>query len=76
MRGAGNFLIVTYRDLCKIEINVIVAIREREGNTSTALDITSGQKLSIGQIHGIELNWWPVEIAETIIFLVVHQVNC
>ena len=73
--GSGNFLIVAYRELRKIETDVIVAIRKREGNTGMALDITWEQKLSIGQFYGIELNWWPAKIAETAMFLVDHQAN-
>ncbi|WP_409338262.1 DNA methyltransferase [Corynebacterium sp. LK2510] len=73
--GSGNFLIVAYRELRKIETDVIVAIREREGNTGMALDITWEQRLSIGQLYGIELNWWPAKIAETAMFLVDHQAN-
>ena len=73
--GSGNFLIVAYRELRKIETDVIVAIREREGNTDLALDISWEQKLSIGQFYGIELNWWPARIAETAMFLVDHQAN-
>lgn len=73
--GSGNFLIVAYRELRRIETDVIVAIREREGNTGMALDITWEQKLSIGQFYGIELNWWPAKIAETAMFLVDHQAN-
>ena len=73
--GSGNFLIVAYRELRKIETDIIVAIREREGNTAMSLDITWEQKLSIGQFYGIELNWWPARIAETAMFLVDHQAN-
>lgn len=73
--GSGNFLIVAYRELRKIETDVIVAIREREGTTDMALDISWEQKLSIGQFYGIELNWWPARIAETAMFLVDHQAN-
>ncbi|RUP79193.1 hypothetical protein D8M20_04495 [Corynebacterium propinquum] len=73
--GSGNFLIVAYRELRKIETDVIVAIREREGNTAMSLDITWEQKLSIGQFYGIELNRWPARIAETAMFLVDHQAN-
>ena len=54
---------------------MIVAIREREGTTDLALDISWEQKLSIGQFYGIELNWWPARIAETAMFLVDHQAN-
>ena len=73
--GAGNFLIVAYRELRKIETEIIVAIREREGQTTASLDVSLDQKLSIDQFHGFELNWWPAKIAETAMFLVDHQAN-
>ncbi|MGP5497933.1 DNA methyltransferase, partial [Corynebacterium flavescens] len=74
--GSGNFLIVAYRELRKIETDLIVAIRRREGTLGDmALDVTFEQKLSIGQFYGIELNWWPARIAETAMFLVDHQAN-
>lgn len=73
--GSGNFLVVAYRELRKIETDIIVAIREREGQEGLALDVTWEQKLSIGQLYGFELNWWPARIAETAMFLVDHQAN-
>ena len=73
--GSGNFLIVAYRELRKIETDIIVAIREREGEAGMSLDATWEQKLSIGQFYGVELNWWPARIAETAMFLVDHQAN-
>lgn len=74
--GSGNFLIVAYRELRKIETDLIVAIRRKEGTLGDmALDVTFEQKLSIGQFYGIELNWWPARIAETAMFLVDHQAN-
>lgn len=73
--GAGNFLIVAYRELRKIETDIIVAIRQREGQTTASLDVSLDQKLTINQFHGFELNWWPAKIAETAMFLVDHQAN-
>lgn len=74
--GSGNFLIVAYRELRKIETDLIVEIRRREGTLDElALDVSFEQKLSIGQFYGIELNWWPARIAETAMFLVDHQAN-
>src|SRR5699024_2107649 len=73
--GSGNFLVVAYRELRKIETTVSVEIRRREGQTGMALDISWEQKLSIGQFYGFELNWWPAKIAETAMFLVDHQAN-
>ncbi len=73
--GAGNFLIMAYRELRKIETDIIVAIRQRRGETGMSLNIEWEQKLSIGQFYGFELNWWPAKIAETAMFLVDHQAN-
>ncbi|CAQ03976.1 DNA methyltransferase [Corynebacterium urealyticum] len=73
--GCGNFLVVAYRELRKIETAVIVAIREREGEAGMSLDVSWEQKLSIGQFYGFELNWGPAKIAETAMFLVDHQAN-
>src|SRR5699024_6056489 len=73
--GAGNFLVVAYRELRKIETSVIVEIRRREGQSDMAIDVSWEQKLSIGQFYGFELNWWPAKIAETAMFLVDHQAN-
>lgn len=73
--GCGNFLVVAYRDLRRIETQIIKEIRTREGQTGMALDATLETKLTIGQFHGIEINWWPAKIAETAMFLVDHQAN-
>lgn len=47
--GCGNFLVVAYRELRKIETEIIVAIRQREGLSDMSLDVSWEQKLSIGQ---------------------------
>nr|WP_311201331.1 DNA methyltransferase [Corynebacterium sanguinis] len=73
--GSGNFLLVAYRELRRIETDIIVDLRRREGNTDMALNIAWEQKLSISQFYGIELNWWPAKIAETAMFLIDHQAN-
>uniref|UniRef100_UPI002610BBA3 DNA methyltransferase n=1 Tax=uncultured Actinomyces sp. TaxID=249061 RepID=UPI002610BBA3 len=73
--GAGNFLLIAYRELRKIETDIIVEIRRREGQKTASLDVTWEQKLSIGQFYGFEINWWPAKIAETAMFLVDHDAN-
>ncbi|MCG7242824.1 DNA methyltransferase [Corynebacterium sp. ACRPS] len=73
--GSGNFLLLAYRELRRIETDVIVAIRQRRGETGMSLNIEWEQRLSIGQFYGFELNWWPSKIAETAMFLVDHQAN-
>lgn len=73
--GCGNFLVVAYRELRRIETDIIVALREKEGISTASLDVSLDQKLRISQFHGFELNWWPAKIAETAMFLVDHQAN-
>lgn len=73
--GCGNFLVVAYRELRAIETDIIVALRAKEGQSTASMDVSLDQRLSIGQFHGFELNWWPAKIAETAMFLVDHQAN-
>lgn len=73
--GCGNFLVVAYRELRAIETGIIVALRAKEGQQTASMDVSLDQRLSIGQFHGFELNWWPAKIAETAMFLVDHQAN-
>jgi hypothetical protein len=74
--GCGNFLVVAYREMRRLELNILLRLRELEkGDATGVLDVTWGLKVSLDQFHGIELNWWPVKIAETAMFLVDHQAN-
>lgn len=73
--GCGNFLVVAYRELRTIETDIIVALRDKEGQQTASMNVSYDQRLSIGQFHGFELNWWPAKIAETAMFLVDHQAN-
>lgn len=74
--GSGNFLIVAYRELRKVETDLIEEIWRREGLLgSQTVDVSLDQRLSIGQFYGFELGWWPARIAETAMFLVDHQAN-
>jgi len=74
--GCGNFLIVAYREMRKIELELLVRLRALEGDDGAmTLDGTWDLKVSLDQFHGIEINWWPAKIAETAMFLVDHQAN-
>ena len=73
--GCGNFLVVAYRELRRVETQIIVELRRRERLTTASFDVSLDQKLSIDQFHGFEVNWWPAKIAETAMFLVDHQAN-
>lgn len=73
--GSGNFLIIAYREIRRIETDIIEARFRPEAQGVLDFDISLYQKVSINQFHGIELNWWPARIAETAMFLVDHAAN-
>ena len=75
--GCGNFLIVSYRELRELELQVLLAIKaETKGDTRfLALDIRPLIKVNINQFYGIELEEFPVEIARVSMWLMEHVMN-
>lgn len=73
--GCGNFLVVAYRELRALELDIRVRIRELSG--TTVGEFVFAEQLSVGvtQFYGIELEWWPAKIAEVAMFLVDHLAN-
>ena len=67
--GCGNFLVLAYRELRLLEIEVV-----RE------LTIGAGRQqllpiVNVDQFHGLEYSEWPVRIAEVALWLMDHQMN-
>lgn len=74
--GCGNFLIITYRELREIELQIIDRLQNLEGSSQVALmDESAGLKVSLEQFHGIEIEEWPARIAEVALFITDHQAN-
>ncbi|PWQ93340.1 class I SAM-dependent DNA methyltransferase [Leucothrix pacifica] len=69
--GSGNFLIIAYKELCRLEIEVFQALQEIAPlNWSLA---KSGLKLT--QFYGIELDDFAHETAKLSLWLAEHQMN-
>lgn len=73
--GCGNFLIVAYRELRRLEFDILVALRELSGDHQLALDVSLDLAVKMEQFHGIEVDEWAAQIAETAMFLVDQQEN-
>ncbi len=72
--GCGNFLVVTYRELRELELQVL--LRLHGGKTDSArLLLDSLLKVDVDQMHGIEIEEWPARIAEVAMWLIDHQMN-
>jgi hypothetical protein len=73
--GCGNFLIVAYREMRKLEFEILKQMRDLKEDNQLSLDPTLGLQVSIDQFSGIEIEEWPAKVAETAMFLVDHQMN-
>jgi len=69
--GCGNFLVITYRELRILELEVI---RELLGG-ERLLDVDHYIKVNVDQFYGIELEEFPAQIAEVAMWLMDHQMN-
>ena len=71
--GCGNFLIVAYRELRLLEIDVLKKIY---GNKLSQLDVSETLILcNVHQFHGIDIDDSAVHIATVAMWLVDHQMN-
>jgi len=70
--GCGNFLVITYRELRLLEIEVLRAIFK---NGQGFLNIQDVLRLDVDQFFGIECEEFPARIAEVALWLMDHQMN-
>ena len=73
--GCGNFLIVTYREMRRLELEILKQLRDLKEDNQLSLDPTLGLQVTVDQFAGIEIEEWPAKVAETAMFLVDHQMN-
>ena len=74
--GCGNFLIIAYRELRMLEIEIIRDIREATAATGQAvLDAAWQSVVDVDQFYGIELGEFPARIAETALWMMDHIMN-
>ena len=75
--GCGNFLIIAYRELRELEIEVIQELRRGTGTEAqrvlSAAEILSW--ITVDQFYGIEIGEFSVRIAETALWMMDHIMN-
>jgi len=72
--GCGNFLVIAYRELRRIENDVIAKLYFK-GEQGGLLDIKGHCKVSIEQFYGIEIDDAAVHIARVAMYITDHQLN-
>lgn len=74
--GCGNFLVITYREIRLLELEVIRRLYGKEIKTLHLLDVIDNYvKVNVDQFHGIEIEEWPAQIARVAMWLIDHQMN-
>ena len=72
--GCGNFLVVTYRELRRLETELLLELRKK-GNQQLFLTIEELSNVNVDAMYGIEINEFPALIAQVVLWLVDHQMN-
>lgn len=70
--GCGNFLIITYRELRLLEIELL---REMNPKDQLNLDAQILSRIDVDQFYGIEYAEFPARIAETAMWMMDHIMN-
>lgn len=76
--GCGNFLVVTYRELRRLEHKVVAALaknRDQQDMFASAGEGIGTLKVNVDQMYGIEIEEFPSLVAQTAIWLTDHQMN-
>lgn len=79
--GCGNFLVIAYRELRRLELEALEALYPKE-ITGTGEEARQGftdvgilARVSVDQFYGIELEEFPARIAETAMWMTDHLAN-
>jgi hypothetical protein len=79
--GCGNFLVIAYREMRRLELSVLKQLRQLEGRTKGdrayqgQLEARKLSKLSVDQYYGIEVEEFPAEIARVALWVTDHLAN-
>ncbi|MDF9435886.1 class I SAM-dependent DNA methyltransferase [Chromohalobacter israelensis] len=74
--GCGNFLVITYREIRLLELEIIRRLHGKQGQALELLDVIDQYvQVNVDQFHGIEIEEWPAQIARVAMWLIDHQMN-
>ena len=72
--GCGNFLVIAYRELRRVEIDVIAELFFK-GEQGGLLDIKTLSNVNLEQFYGIEIDDAAAHIARVAMYITDHQLN-
>ena len=70
--GCGNFLVISYRELRLLELEVL---RASHSSGQLSVDVHQLIGINVDQFYGIEIEEFPAQIAQVALWLADHQMN-
>jgi len=70
--GCGNFLVITYRELRLLELEILRSLYK---SGQRVIDVSDIIWLDVDMMYGIEYEEFPARIAEVAMWLMDHQMN-
>lgn len=68
--GSGNFLIIAYKEIRRLEIKILQLLGDLQDNDSMPLSV-----IHLGNFNGIELDDFAHEVARLSLWIAEHQMN-
>ncbi len=73
--GCGNFLVITYREVRLLEIEILKQLRNLSRKDQLVLDVSQISRIDVDSFYGIEVEDFPAQIATVALWLTDHQAN-
>ena len=73
--GCGNFLVIAYRELRRLELEVLRELLGSDERQFLQFDVSSLSRLDVDRFYGIEIGEFPARIAEVALWMMDHLMN-
>lgn len=73
--GAGNFLVVAYRELRELERELLKELLTIDGRVELVMDVAALSRLDVDRFFGIEVDEFPAMIAQVALWMTDHIAN-
>ncbi len=70
--GCGNFLVISYRELRRLELDVLREAAKFGHRTASVFELVS---VNVDQFYGFEIEDFPAQVAQVAMWLMDHQMN-
>ena len=73
--GCGNFLVIAYREIRALELEVLRALQIGRSSGTLGFDLSHIVSVDVDQFYGIEIEEFPAQIAQVALWMTDHQMN-